>query len=239
MRSRAVASLLALCLVTSNASALEESHALSIEYPIAHYRLGPDPPDKARRARDVSALGTRLTTMVEVQLSSAPSDDGSASVVSGLPLGRTIPPIRILWNDPRFLLREAVIVEWIELVDEQGRASHVWITASNQPPAVDEKIVRWCSHEAPWRAGVAERSAPILRTAGVTLVGSRYHYSTWLGALRTKKGLAAAFAALAIAFWLIARVVNFRHERKMRHEQMMARLHKASPYKPRSIDDDV
>jgi hypothetical protein len=240
MNSRVIASLLALCLTTSSAAALQGNSTFSIEYPIRGYRLGDDPPDKQHRASDLARLEERLTRSTSIVVAEPAGRARGISPVTGLSLGRTIRPIRILWNDPRYLFREAATVEWIELVDERGRITRVWVTSSNQEPYDDERIIGWCTNDALWQPVELEgRSSSVLRTAGVSLSGSPYHYSTWKEELATGPGLVVAAAGVLILFWLLAHVVRYKRHQRMRHEQLMTRLHRASPYKPPSIDDET
>lgn len=240
MHSRVIASLFALCLLTSSAPALQDGSAFPIDYPLKGYRLTADATDSERRAADLRRLPERLTRSTSTSFSTGSDRLGGTSVVTGLHLDRRIPPIRILWNDPRFLFRPAVVVEWIERVDERGRVSRVWVTASNVSPTDDARIIGWCTNDALWQPVEIDGSAPsILRTAGVTLIGSPYHYSTWKKKLRTGPGLLVAFALVAIVLWLVGRVMGYRRQQRVRHEQMMIRLHRASPYKPPSVDDEM
>lgn len=241
MRSRSIASLFALCLLAGSAVALQEGSRLEIEYPITGYRVRDDDmPDKVSRARAVAALLERLGSELSVQVAREDSRFGGPSSVSDHWLARVARPIRVLWNDPRYLFRDPVVVEWIELVDERGQVLRVWVTASNQSPQDDERIVGWCTREAYLQPVELEgRGSSVLRTAGVTLFSSPWHYSFWWQKLHTKGGAIVGIALAVVVCWFAARVVSYRHERRMRHEQLMARLHRTSPYKPRSIDDEM
>jgi hypothetical protein len=241
MRSRSIARLLAFCFVAGSAIALQEPPGLLIEYPITNYRIrDAGVPDKAARAREVVALRERLGTEFSAAVVRDTSRFGGPSAGSDAPLFRVVPPIRVLWNDPRYLFRDPLVVEWVELADERSQVLHVWVTASNQSTSDDARIIGWCTEEAYLLAGeMEERGVAVLRTAGVTLIGSPWHYSFWWQKLHTGGGAVVGLVLVAFLVWSTARFVRYRHERRMRHEQLMARLHRASPYKPRSIDDDT
>jgi len=83
------------------------------------------------------------------------------------------------------------------------------------------------------------RSTVEIRTAGVTMVGSRFHYSTWLNSLHTARGIVIALAIVAFISWFVARIVSYRSLQRMRRAQLRERLHRAKPYTPPSIDDEM
>ena len=239
MRSRIIASLLALSLFAQGAAAFQDLSTFPIEYPLKGYRLADQKPDNERRARDLKALRARLTVSSSIAFVDS-GNESEVSPVTGLPLGRAVRPIRILWNDPRYLFRAPAVVEWIEQVDERGRITRVWVTTSNQSPRDDARIIGWCTNDALWQPVELEgRSSSTLRTAGVSLSGSPYHYTTWTAKLRTGPGLVIAGAAILFALWMVGRVLGYKRQQRLRHAQLMERLHRTSPYKPPSVDDEM
>ncbi len=239
MSSRSIARLLAFVVLTTSAFAFQDESTFDIRYPIANYKLEKADEHRAARTSAIAELQRRLAEAPSISLEQAGEAIGGPSNATDLRLVRVAPPIRVIWNNPRFLFRPPAVVEWIELVDERGQIEEIWITASNQSTTNDALIIRYCTSELMWKSDrLDDRPTRTLRLAGVNLASSHLHYSYWTGQLSTVRGKVIAALIVATLLWLVARVLGFRHHERMRHEQLMSRIRRTRPFKPPSVDDE-
>ncbi|MBI2215087.1 MAG: hypothetical protein HYU52_15670 [Acidobacteria bacterium] len=234
MRWRGIAALAALVISGCVWEAPVAAPSFPVDYPIRTYRFH-DETDLAAWKAEVRAFRASLRRKYNVEVSAPTlvSENRERQF-----LDRAVDPRELVWRDPRYFFKTPILLSWWEVIDERGRVQHVYVVASNQPKEIDARVLAWCANDKLWKPAEFEGNPTLaVRSASINLGESRFHYTYWMKRIDAVDVVIATLAAIGILTWFIARTLQRRRERRLRHDALI-RYASHAHFHPPSIDEE-